>query len=67
MSKPQNVIAKKLVNALMKDAEVGDRAPRLLGEPGRREERVVDVEEDRLERVSHGSILSRWPRDEKVH
>ena len=35
MSKPENVIAKKLVNALMKDAEVGDRAQRLLGAGGR--------------------------------
>lgn len=35
MSKPENVIAKKLVNALMKDAEVGDRAQRLMGAGGR--------------------------------
>jgi hypothetical protein len=35
MTKPDNVIAKKLVNALMKDAEVGDRAQRVLGAGGR--------------------------------
>lgn len=35
MSKPENVIAKKLVNALMKDAEVGDRAQRFMGAGGR--------------------------------
>ncbi len=35
MSKPDNVIAKKLVNALMKDAEVGERTQTLLGPGGR--------------------------------
>ena len=35
MTKPNNVIAKKLVNALMKDAEVNERTQRLLGTGGR--------------------------------
>ena len=35
MSKPKNVIAKKLVNALMKDAEIGDRTQRFMGAGGR--------------------------------
>ncbi|MFN3211803.1 MAG: hypothetical protein ACE37M_01745 [Henriciella sp.] len=35
MSKPENVIAKKMVNALMKDAEIGDRAQRFMGAGGR--------------------------------
>lgn len=35
MSKPENVIARKLANALMKDAEIGDRASAVLGAGGR--------------------------------
>ncbi len=35
MSKPQNVIARKLANALMKDAEIGDRTQMALGPGGR--------------------------------
>ncbi|MEO0607482.1 MAG: hypothetical protein AAFY82_04575 [Pseudomonadota bacterium] len=35
MSKPENVIAKKLANALMKDAEIGDRTQMILGPGGR--------------------------------
>ncbi|MEO0450129.1 MAG: hypothetical protein AAFZ74_07450 [Pseudomonadota bacterium] len=35
MSKPENVIARKLANALMKDAEIGDRTQSLLGAGGR--------------------------------
>ncbi len=35
MSAPKNVIARKLANALMKDAEIGDRTQRLLGPGGR--------------------------------
>ena len=35
MTKPENVIAKKMANALMKDAEVSDRTNTLLGPGGR--------------------------------
>lgn len=35
MSKPENVIAKKMANALMKDAEIGDRTQMILGPGGR--------------------------------
>ena len=35
MTKPDNVIARKMANALMKDAEMGDRASALLGAGGR--------------------------------
>ena len=35
MSKPENVIARKLANALMKVAEIGDRTQSLLGAGGR--------------------------------
>ena len=35
MSKPENVIARKLANALMKDAEIGDRTQMALGAGGR--------------------------------
>ena len=35
MSSPENVIARKLANALMKDAEIGDRTQALLGAGGR--------------------------------
>ncbi|MEO1662274.1 MAG: hypothetical protein AAFR51_14885 [Pseudomonadota bacterium] len=35
MSKPENVIARKLANALMKDAEIGERTQSLLGPGGR--------------------------------
>ncbi|MEL6861059.1 MAG: hypothetical protein AAGL11_04415 [Pseudomonadota bacterium] len=35
MSKPDNVIARKLANALMKDAEIGDRTQMVLGPGGR--------------------------------
>ena len=35
MSRPKNVIARKLANALMKDAEIGDRTQRLMGAGGR--------------------------------
>ncbi|MEM7328818.1 MAG: hypothetical protein AAF437_08780 [Pseudomonadota bacterium] len=35
MTRPENVIAKKLANALMKDAEIGDQAQTLLGPGGR--------------------------------
>lgn len=35
MSKPNNVIARKLANALMKDAEIGDRTQMVLGPGGR--------------------------------
>ncbi len=35
MSKPDNVIARKMANALMKDAEIGDRTNRVLGPGGR--------------------------------
>jgi len=35
MSKPENVIAKKMANALMKDAEVTDHTNMLLGPGGR--------------------------------
>ena len=35
MTTPENVIARKLANALIKDAEIGDRAQTLLGPGGR--------------------------------
>lgn len=35
MSRPENVIARKMANALMKDAEITDRAQSLLGPGGR--------------------------------
>ncbi|MEO1189954.1 MAG: hypothetical protein AAFW60_12870 [Pseudomonadota bacterium] len=35
MTKPDNVIAKKMANALMKDAEIGDRTNMVLGAGGR--------------------------------
>lgn len=35
MTKPDNVIARKLANALMKDAEIGDRTQMVLGPGGR--------------------------------
>lgn len=35
MTRPDNVIARKLANALMKDAEIGDRAQSMLGSGGR--------------------------------
>ena len=35
MAKPTNIIARKLANALMKDAEIGDRTQTLLGPGGR--------------------------------
>lgn len=35
MSKPDNYIAKKMANALLKDAEIGDRTNKMLGPGGR--------------------------------
>ncbi|MHA7900161.1 MAG: hypothetical protein ACX94B_09875 [Henriciella sp.] len=35
MTRPQNVVARKLANALMKDAEIGDRTQMILGPGGR--------------------------------
>ncbi|MEL7111198.1 MAG: hypothetical protein AAFV59_13170 [Pseudomonadota bacterium] len=35
MTAPDNVIARKLANALMKDAEIGDRTQTLMGPGGR--------------------------------
>lgn len=35
MARPDNVIARKLANALIKDAEIGDRTQTLLGPGGR--------------------------------
>ena len=35
MTKPNNIVARKLANALMKDAEIGDRTQTLLGPGGR--------------------------------
>lgn len=35
MTKPENVVARKLANALFKDAEIGDRTQTLLGPGGR--------------------------------
>jgi hypothetical protein len=35
MAKPKNIIASKLANALMKDAEINDRTQTLLGAGGR--------------------------------
>lgn len=35
MTRPDNVIARKLANALMKDAEIGERAQTLMGPGGR--------------------------------
>lgn len=41
MAKPDNVIARKLANALMKDAEMGDRTSQLLGPGGRLGTRAI--------------------------
>lgn len=35
MTRPDNVIAQKMANALMKDAEIGDRTQMMLGPGGR--------------------------------
>lgn len=35
MTQPKNVIARKMANALMKDAEIGDRTQMILGPGGR--------------------------------
>ena len=35
MNPPENIVAKKLATALLKDAELGERASRLVGVGGR--------------------------------
>ena len=35
MTRPDNIIARKLANALMKDAEIGDQTSRVMGAGGR--------------------------------